>query len=91
MPGENIRTDFSINDIDMDDYGQSDDRLATTGVSPCLGFVVILDHGQNIFIEHQSDVSLPVEMNLENVRSCLKDVANHVFEVLPTSNITLVS
>lgn len=71
-----------------DDYGQSADRLATTGVGPCVGFVVILNHGQNIFIEHLSELSLFEEMNLENVRSCLKNVAKHVFEVLPTSSIT---
>lgn len=87
MSGQNIRKDFSIDDIDMGDYGQSDDCLATTGVGPCVAFVVILNHGQNVFIEHLTDISLPEIMNLENVRLCLKDVANHVFDVLPTSNI----
>jgi hypothetical protein len=76
-----------IYDIDMDHFGQSDDRLATTGLASCIGFVVILNDGQNVFVEHRSDIYLPTTINLENIRSCFKNVAKHIFEILPTSNI----
>ena len=51
MSEKNIRADFSVNDIDMDDDGQSDDRLASTGVDLCVGFVVISDYGQTSLLE----------------------------------------
>ena len=51
MSEKNIRADFSVNDIDMIDYEQSDDRLASTGVDPCVGFVVISDYGQTSLLK----------------------------------------
>ena len=40
------------NHIDMDHFGSGIDYLATTGLGPCIGFVVLLDNNQHIFIEH---------------------------------------
>jgi hypothetical protein len=44
-----------INDIDIDHFGWSVDRLGTTSVSTCVGFIVILNDGQDLFVEHRSD------------------------------------
>ncbi len=78
----------SINDIEMDHFGSGIDYLATTGLGPCVGFLVLLDNNQHIFIEHRSSLYLPPSINLATVRLCFQNVAKHVSELLPTSNIT---
>jgi hypothetical protein len=70
----------------MDYFGQSDDRLATTGLASCIVFVIILNHGQNIFLEHRSDAYLPATINFESLRVCFKNVAKHIFEILEYGN-----
>ncbi|CAF0939757.1 unnamed protein product, partial [Adineta steineri] len=78
----------SINDIEMDRFGSEVDYLATTSVVPCIGFVVLLDDNQHIFIEHRSSVYLPPSNNLETARLCFQNVAKHISDELTTSNIT---
>jgi hypothetical protein len=53
--------------------------LCAAGVGPYVGFVVILNNGQDVFIEHRSDTFFPVEINLKNVRACFKNIAEHIF------------
>ncbi len=77
-----------INDIDMDHFGSGTDILATTGVGPCISFLVILDHGQHIFVEHRGSTNIPSIINLNTVRVCLENVAKHVYDLLPISSIT---
>ena len=68
-----------INNIEMDCFGSSSDFLSTTGVGPCVAFVVLLATGENIFIEHRSDVFLPAgKMNIDNVGLCLNNVGEHI-------------
>ncbi|CAF1445978.1 unnamed protein product [Adineta steineri] len=78
----------SINDIEMDHFGSGIDYLATTSVRTCIGFVVLLDDNQHIFIEHRSFVYLPPSSNLETVRLCFQNVVKHISDELATSNIT---
>jgi hypothetical protein len=77
-----------INDIKMDHFSYSSDRLGTTGVNSCVGFVVFLNNNQNVFIEHRTDVYFPEELSLENIRLCFENVATHIFKVLPESHVT---
>jgi hypothetical protein len=77
-----------ISDIEMDHFGSGADSLATTGLGPCIGFLILLDHGQHIFLEHRSPVYLPPKINSASVRLCFANVANHVSEMLPQSTIT---
>ena len=37
-----------INDIDMDYFGSSDNRLGTTGINTCIGFIIIFNHGEHV-------------------------------------------
>ncbi|CAF0939559.1 unnamed protein product [Adineta steineri] len=78
----------SINDIEMDHFGSMVDYLATTSVGPCIGFVVLLDDNQHIFIEHRSSVYLLPSSNLETIRLCSQNVVKHISDELATSNIT---
>ncbi|UJR35437.1 hypothetical protein I4U23_028194 [Adineta vaga] len=64
--------------------------FSTLGVGPCVGFVVLLDQGQLIFIEHRGPDRCPSKMNLDNVRMCLEEVASHVTTALSSSIITNV-
>jgi hypothetical protein len=81
-------SDSSINDIEMDHFGSKADLLATTGLGPCVGFLVLLDHGQHIFLEHRSSIYLPQEINSVTVGSCFANVAKHLSAMLPQSTIT---
>jgi hypothetical protein len=63
----------------MDCFGSSNDFLSTTGVGPCVGFVVLLANGQNIFIEHRTDMYLPRGMNINNVRLCFNPLSPSIF------------
>ncbi|CAF1282425.1 unnamed protein product [Rotaria sordida] len=80
----------SINDIKVDHFGSGIDYLATTSLGPCIGFVVLLDNNQHIFIEHRSSVYIPPLINLATVRLCFQNVAKHVSDLLPISSITSV-
>ena len=82
-----MRKSLLIDDIDMDHFGQSDGPLATSGLVTCVGFVVILNQGQNVFIEHRSDVFLPVEIDAATVRLLLDDVIEHIAKVIPKFTI----
>ncbi|CAF2246871.1 unnamed protein product [Rotaria magnacalcarata] len=75
-----------INDIEMDHCASSNDSLATTGIGPCIGFVILLNDCHHVFIEHRSSVYLPSTFDLNNVRSVLKSVVQHVSKTLPGSN-----
>jgi hypothetical protein len=68
----------SINDIDMDHFGSANNYLATSGLGPCVGFVVLLNNSKQIFIEHRSDPTLPKEITLNNTRSLFKNISQHV-------------
>ncbi|CAF1160060.1 unnamed protein product [Rotaria sordida] len=81
----------SINDIEIDHFGSGIDYLATTSLGPCIGFVVLLDNNQHIFIEHRSSVYIPPLINLATVRLCFQNVAKHVSDLLPISSITLAN
>ncbi|CAF4025450.1 unnamed protein product [Rotaria sordida] len=78
----------SINDIKVDHFGSGIDYLATTSLGPCIGFVVLLDNNQHIFIEHRSSVYIPPLINLATVRLCFQNIAKHVSDLLPISSIT---
>ncbi|CAF3014196.1 unnamed protein product [Rotaria sp. Silwood2] len=77
-----------IHDVDMDRHGISKNRLATTGVSPCIGFIVFLNNGEDIFIEHLSDISHPTTMNLASVREYFEDISEHIDDAFSHGNIT---
>ncbi|CAF1379184.1 unnamed protein product [Rotaria sp. Silwood1] len=77
-----------INDIDMSQHGISKNRLATTGVGPCIGFIAFLNNGEDIFIEHLSDVSRPMIMNLNSVREYFEDISEHIDDAFSHGNIT---
>jgi hypothetical protein len=72
----------------MDHYGFNIDRLATTGIGPCICFVVTLNNGKEVFVEHRSDIFLPLKVGLVNTSLCFQNLAEHVKEVLPTSTIS---
>jgi len=75
----------------MDYFGISTyDRLATTGVGPCIGFVVILntDDDRQVFIEHRSDTYFPAILTLHNVRLCFQNLAKHIVQLRPEFDIT---
>ncbi|CAF3870616.1 unnamed protein product [Rotaria sp. Silwood1] len=80
-----------INDIDMSQHGISKNRLATTGVGPCIGFIAFLNNGEDIFIEHLSDVSRPMIMNLNSVREYFEDISEHIDDAFSHGNITYVN
>ena len=76
-----------INDIETDHFGSDKNCLATTGLGPCIGFIVLLNNSQQIFIEHRSDISLPREITLNNIRSCFKNVSQHISKTASKLNI----
>jgi hypothetical protein len=67
----------TINDIEMDHFGLAIDYLATKGLGPCIGFIVLSNNCQHIFIEHRSDIYFPRAINLDNVRLCFNNIAQH--------------
>jgi hypothetical protein len=78
-----------INDIEIDCFGSSNDFLSTTGVGPYVAFAVLLASGQNIFLEHRSDLFLPIgKMDVNNVGLCLNNVGEHIRLTSPGSTIT---
>ncbi|CAF1152484.1 unnamed protein product [Rotaria sordida] len=78
----------SINDIEMGHFGSGIDYLATTGLGPYVGFLVLFDNSKHIYIEHHSPVCLPSEINLATVHAWLENVAKRVSVTLPESKIT---
>ena len=77
-----------IPNVDMDQCECSDQRLGTTGVGPCVCFVVILNKGKDVFIEHRSGVGLPSEFTPLHATQYLKRVANQIHTMLPGSSVT---
>ncbi|CAF3603452.1 unnamed protein product [Rotaria sp. Silwood1] len=80
----------SINDIEMGYFGSEIVYSATTGVGPCVGFLVLFDNSKHIYIEHHSPVCLPSEINLATVQLWLQNVAKRVSATLPESKITSI-
>jgi hypothetical protein len=74
----------------MENFDISKNRLGTTGINPCVGFIAFLNDGEYIFIEHLSDISLPTAINLDNVRECFEDTSEHIDDALRYGNITYV-
>jgi len=68
----------SIENIEMDAFGVTADRLATEGVGPCIHFVIILNGGREVFLEHRSDTFLSQLITTKNVALCLQDLAEHI-------------
>lgn len=54
----------SIEQIEMGCFVLTPSRVATLGVGTCICFLVILNDGQEIFLEHRSDDYLPQENKL---------------------------
>ncbi|CAF3704474.1 unnamed protein product [Adineta steineri] len=79
-----------INDINVDHFGCSNDRLGSTGITTCIGFIVTFNNGEDVFIEHKSNILFPKVVTLENMRICFKNIAKYIYDVLPTSTITVV-
>jgi len=77
-----------IENIEMEAFGSTKVRLATIGVGPCICFVVILDDGCEVFLEHRSDAYLPATVTTENIDLCLQNLAEHVNDVSPSSQIS---
>jgi hypothetical protein len=77
-----------IYDVDVDHFDCSKDSLATTGINPCICFVVILNKGEHVFIEHRSDIYLPINITSENTELYLKNVAQHIHKMTPKSSVT---
>jgi hypothetical protein len=48
-----------IANIDMDHFECTTGRIATKKIRPCICFIVILDDGKGVFVEHRSDIYLP--------------------------------
>ncbi|CAF3112400.1 unnamed protein product [Rotaria socialis] len=80
--------DQLINDIEMDHFGCSTHRLSTTGINSCVSFIILLNHGEHIFMEHRSDVYFPTLLNMENVRLCFENIAEHICRIQPQSDVT---
>jgi hypothetical protein len=79
-----------INNIEMDFFASSNDYLSSTGIGPCIAFIVLLAKDQTIFMEHRSHLFLPVgsKMSIQNVSLCLNNISEHVHATLPDeSNI----
>ena len=74
--------------VDMDHSDWSEKGLATTGVGPCYCFIVIVNHGEHVFIEHRSDALVASEVVECDVTQHFEKVAKQVNKVLPRSTIT---
>ena len=77
----------TIEMVDMDCYGSSKNCLATRGVGPCVCFIVVFNNEAEVFLEHRSDIFFPAKPSLINIDLCLQNLAEHINEILPTSNI----
>ncbi|CAF5085811.1 unnamed protein product [Rotaria magnacalcarata] len=77
----------SILDIQMDYFGSSLDRRATTGLNTCVAIVVFLNPGGHICVEHRSDVYFSKDLNLQNVGLCFENICKHIARISPESNI----
>jgi hypothetical protein len=77
-----------INDIEMEHFGCNTHWLGTTGINSCIASIILLNNNQNIFIEHRSDIYLPVEINLDNVRLWFENVAKHASTSVSGAKIT---
>lgn len=77
-----------IPNVDMDQCACSDQWLGTTGVGPCVCFVVILNKGKDVFMEHRSGVGLPSVFTPLHATQYLKRVANQIHTMRPGSSVT---
>jgi len=75
-----------IENIEMEAFGSTKVRLATIGVGPCICFVVILNDGCEVFLEHRSDPYLPATITTETIDLCLQNLAEHVNDVSSSSS-----
>ncbi|CAF1613503.1 unnamed protein product, partial [Rotaria magnacalcarata] len=71
-------------------HGIPKNRLATTGVGSCIGFIAFLNNGEDIFIEHLSDISRPTIINIDSIREYFEDISEHIDDAFPHGNITYV-
>jgi hypothetical protein len=62
----------------MDYFGSSDNRLGTTGINTCIGFIVIFNHGGHVFIEHRTAIHFPSQLSISNIRSFFKNIVEHI-------------
>jgi hypothetical protein len=76
-----------IANVAMDQCQCSTQRLGTTGVGPCMCFIVILDEGEYVYIEHRSGLGLPREFTAMHATQYLKRIAKQIHSMRPTSNI----
>jgi hypothetical protein len=88
MASTTPKESHSIENIEMDFYGVTTDRVATIGVGPCICFVIILNGGREVFLEHRSDPFLSQDIKTKNVALCLQNVAEHIRDFLETADIT---
>jgi hypothetical protein len=56
------RKSVDMANIEMDHFDFSTNRLVTAEVDPCICFIVIVNNGQEVFIEHRSDVFFQVNL-----------------------------
>ena len=75
-------------DVNMDNFDVSNGRLATAGIGPCFCFLVVLNNGQEVFIEHRSAVFLNTASQNHRVAECFTDVAEHIDMKRPGAIIT---
>jgi hypothetical protein len=88
MASTTPKESHSIENIEMDAFGVTTDLLATKGVIPCICFVVILEDGCELFLEHRNDPFLPPTIITETICLCLHNLAQHVSDVSPSSRIS---
>lgn len=77
-----------IPDVDMDQCQCSSQRLGITGVGTGVCFVVILNNGEDVFIEHRSGVGLPEDFTEVQATQYLECIAKQIHLMLPGSSVT---
>lgn len=77
-----------IHDVSMESFAVASGHLPTTGLNGCVGFVIILDDGSDIFIEHRSGLLLPLRNDIEDIREYLREVVRSLTKLKPRSQIT---
>ena len=78
----------SIPNVDIDQYESSNQRLGTTDAGPCLCFLVVLNNGKDVFIEHGTGIGLPVNFVRLDIIQYPRRVASHIHTVLPGLSVT---
>jgi hypothetical protein len=77
----------SIANIEIDHFGCIADRVATKNIGRCICFITILNDGK-VFVEHRSDIFFPSEITSDNVALWIENLAEHIVQAAPGSNIT---